>query len=168
MPKKLYFLTTEIVPFANVTSLAMFSTRVPLALQEKGHDTRLHVHPGISISTLALLLHAIRAGVAVLVRKPEKATLVIKEGEVDSPRIDSQRGDIVSVTFHGKVETLQDLAVEIENIPDEAAREVRPRVVEAMDVLEFESLEIGAGGHDAATAGAKVNREEHLFFHSFS
>ena len=40
MPKKLYFLTTEIVPFANVTSLAMFSTRVPLALQEKGHDIR--------------------------------------------------------------------------------------------------------------------------------
>ena len=40
MPKKLYFLTTEIVPFANITSLAMFSTRVPLALQEKGHDIR--------------------------------------------------------------------------------------------------------------------------------
>ena len=40
MPKKLYYLTTEIVPFANVTSLAMFSTRVPLALQEKGHDIR--------------------------------------------------------------------------------------------------------------------------------
>ena len=40
MPKKLYFLTTEIVPFADVTSLAMFSTRVPLALQEKGHDIR--------------------------------------------------------------------------------------------------------------------------------
>ena len=35
-----YILTTEIVPFANVTSLAMFSTRVPLALQEKGHDIR--------------------------------------------------------------------------------------------------------------------------------
>ena len=40
MPKKLYFLITEIVPFANVTSLAMYSTRVPLALQEKGHDIR--------------------------------------------------------------------------------------------------------------------------------
>ena len=40
MPKKLYFLTTEIVPFANVTSLAMFSTRIPLALQDKGHDIR--------------------------------------------------------------------------------------------------------------------------------
>ena len=40
MPKKLYYLTTEIVPFANVTSLADFSTRVPLALQEKGHDIR--------------------------------------------------------------------------------------------------------------------------------
>ena len=40
MPKKLYYLTTEIVPFANVTPLADFSTRVPLALQEKGHDIR--------------------------------------------------------------------------------------------------------------------------------
>ena len=40
MPKKLYYLTTEIVPFANVTPLADFSTRVPLALQDKGHDIR--------------------------------------------------------------------------------------------------------------------------------
>jgi len=40
MSKKLYYLTTEIVPFANVTPLAEFSTRVPLALQEKGHDIR--------------------------------------------------------------------------------------------------------------------------------
>ena len=40
MSKKLYYLTTEIIPFANVTSLADFSTRVPLALQEKGHDIR--------------------------------------------------------------------------------------------------------------------------------
>ena len=40
MPKKLYYLTTEIVQFANVTPLADFSTRVPLALQEKGHDIR--------------------------------------------------------------------------------------------------------------------------------
>ena len=40
MSKKLYYLTTEILPFANVTSLAEFSTRVPLSLQEKGHDIR--------------------------------------------------------------------------------------------------------------------------------
>jgi starch synthase len=40
MSKKLYFLTTEIVPFADVTSLADFSTKIPLALQEKGHDIR--------------------------------------------------------------------------------------------------------------------------------
>ena len=46
MPKKLYFLTTEIVPFANVTSLAMFSTRVPLALQEKGHQVSYWEYPG--------------------------------------------------------------------------------------------------------------------------
>ncbi len=38
--QKLYYLTTEIIPFANVTSLAEFSTKVPLALQEKGHDIR--------------------------------------------------------------------------------------------------------------------------------
>ena len=38
MSKKLYFLTTEIIPFAEVTSLAEFSTKIPLALQEKGHD----------------------------------------------------------------------------------------------------------------------------------
>ena len=40
MPKKLYFITTEIIPFANVTSLADFSTKVPLFLQENGHDIR--------------------------------------------------------------------------------------------------------------------------------
>ena len=40
MPKKLYYLTTEIIPFADVTPLAEFSTKVPLALQEKGHDIR--------------------------------------------------------------------------------------------------------------------------------
>ena len=40
MSKKLYYLTTEIIPFANVSSLADFSTKVPLAMQEKGHDIR--------------------------------------------------------------------------------------------------------------------------------
>ena len=40
MPKKLYFITTEIIPFANVSSLAEFSTKVPLFLQENGHDIR--------------------------------------------------------------------------------------------------------------------------------
>ena len=40
MPKKLYFITTEIMPFANVSSLADFSTKVPLFLQENGHDIR--------------------------------------------------------------------------------------------------------------------------------
>ena len=38
--KKLYFTTTEIAPFANVTSLAKFSGSIPLFLQEKGHDIR--------------------------------------------------------------------------------------------------------------------------------
>ena len=40
MSKKLYYVTTEILPFANVTPLAEFSTVVPLFLQEKGHDIR--------------------------------------------------------------------------------------------------------------------------------
>ena len=40
MSKKLYYLTTEIIPFANVTPLAEFSTKIPLSLQEKGHDIR--------------------------------------------------------------------------------------------------------------------------------
>ena len=40
MSKKIYFSTTEIVPFANVTSIAGFSTNVPLGLQEIGHDIR--------------------------------------------------------------------------------------------------------------------------------
>ena len=40
MPKKLYFITTEIIPFANVSSLAEFSTKVPLLLQDNGHDIR--------------------------------------------------------------------------------------------------------------------------------
>ena len=37
---KLFYMTTEIIPFANTSSLAPFSTRVPLLLQEKGHDIR--------------------------------------------------------------------------------------------------------------------------------
>lgn len=40
MPQKLYYLTTEISPFANVSGLGEFSAKVPLALQEKGHDIR--------------------------------------------------------------------------------------------------------------------------------
>ena len=40
MSKKIYFSTTEIIPFANVSSLAEFSTNVPLCLQELGHDIR--------------------------------------------------------------------------------------------------------------------------------
>ena len=38
--KKIYFSTTEIVPFANVSNLAPFSTAVPTLLQELGHDIR--------------------------------------------------------------------------------------------------------------------------------
>jgi len=40
MSQKLYYLTTEITPFANVSGLGEFSANVPLALQEKGHDIR--------------------------------------------------------------------------------------------------------------------------------
>ncbi|HJM11653.1 MAG TPA: glycogen/starch synthase, partial [Candidatus Marinimicrobia bacterium] len=37
---KLFYMTTEIIPFANTSSLAPFSTKVPLLMQEKGHDIR--------------------------------------------------------------------------------------------------------------------------------
>ena len=40
MSKKIYFTTTEIIPFANVSKIADFSTNVPLSLQTKGHDIR--------------------------------------------------------------------------------------------------------------------------------
>ena len=40
MQKKIYFSTTEIVPFANVSTLAGFSTVIPTFLQELGHDIR--------------------------------------------------------------------------------------------------------------------------------
>ena len=40
MLKKLYYITTEITPFANPTGLGDFSVHVPLRLQEKGHDIR--------------------------------------------------------------------------------------------------------------------------------
>ena len=40
MSKKIYFSTTEIIPFANVSGIAGFSTNVPLNLQELGHDIR--------------------------------------------------------------------------------------------------------------------------------
>jgi starch synthase len=37
---KIYYLTTEITPFAKTAFLGDFSAKVPLALQEKGHDIR--------------------------------------------------------------------------------------------------------------------------------
>ncbi len=37
---KIFYMTTEIIPFANTSSLAPFSTKVPLMLQGKGHDIR--------------------------------------------------------------------------------------------------------------------------------
>ena len=40
MSQKIYYLTTEIIPFAQVSPLADFSTNIPLKLQEKGHDIR--------------------------------------------------------------------------------------------------------------------------------
>ena len=40
MSKKIYFSTTEIIPFANVSNLAEFSTFVPYKLQDLGHDIR--------------------------------------------------------------------------------------------------------------------------------
>jgi len=40
MSKKIYFSTTEIVPFSNVSNIAPFSTAVPTLLQELGHDIR--------------------------------------------------------------------------------------------------------------------------------
>ena len=38
--KKIYFSTTEIIPFANVSNFASFCTAVPTLLQEMGHDIR--------------------------------------------------------------------------------------------------------------------------------
>jgi len=40
MSQKIYFLTTEIIPFAEVSPVAEFSTKIPLMLQENGHDIR--------------------------------------------------------------------------------------------------------------------------------
>ena len=40
MQKKLYYITTEITPFANPTGLGDFSVQIPINLQEKGHDIR--------------------------------------------------------------------------------------------------------------------------------
>ena len=40
MPLKLFFLTTEITPFAHTSHLGQYSVVVPLALQTMGHDIR--------------------------------------------------------------------------------------------------------------------------------
>ncbi len=40
MSKKIYFSTTEIIPFANVSTIAGFSTNIPTKLQGLGHDIR--------------------------------------------------------------------------------------------------------------------------------
>ncbi len=40
MSQKIFYLTTEITPFANTDGLGEYSAKVPLLLQEKGHDIR--------------------------------------------------------------------------------------------------------------------------------
>ena len=40
MSQKIYYLTTEIIPFAEVSPIAEFSTKIPLMLQGNGHDIR--------------------------------------------------------------------------------------------------------------------------------
>ena len=40
MSKKIYFVTTEMSPFASVSPLGDFSVEVPLKLQEMDHDIR--------------------------------------------------------------------------------------------------------------------------------
>ncbi|NQV37466.1 MAG: glycogen/starch synthase [Candidatus Marinimicrobia bacterium] len=40
MSQKIFYLTTEITPFANTGTLGDYSAKVPLLLQEKGHDIR--------------------------------------------------------------------------------------------------------------------------------
>ncbi len=40
MSTKIFYLTTEISPFANTSNLGPFSAKVPLTLQENGHDIR--------------------------------------------------------------------------------------------------------------------------------
>ena len=40
MSLKIFYLTTEIIPFANTSSLADFSAKVPLLLQNKENDIR--------------------------------------------------------------------------------------------------------------------------------
>ena len=40
MSLKIFYLTTEIIPFANTSSLGAFSAKVPLLLQNKQHDIR--------------------------------------------------------------------------------------------------------------------------------
>lgn len=40
MARKIFYLTTEITPFASTSTLGEFSAKVPLALQGKGHDIR--------------------------------------------------------------------------------------------------------------------------------
>jgi len=40
MSLKIFYLTTEITPFADTSSLSAFSAKVPLILQNKQHDIR--------------------------------------------------------------------------------------------------------------------------------
>ena len=40
MSQKIFYITTEITPFANTGTLGNYSAKVPLLLQEKGHDIR--------------------------------------------------------------------------------------------------------------------------------
>ena len=40
MALKIFYITTEISPFASTSSLGEFSVKVPLSLQDKGHDIR--------------------------------------------------------------------------------------------------------------------------------
>ena len=137
-------------------------------IEEEGHDARLFVHCGIPIATLALLLHAISAGIAVLVGQSKQAALRVEEGEIHAPGVDPQGRDVLSVFFDRQPKTVENFAVKTEDVPDQAARKVRAGIVEAVNVLQLQGPQVRSRGQNASTACSQVNCEVYLLFHSFS
>ena len=59
MPLKLFYLTTEIAPFASTSHLGKYSVDVPLALQTIGHDVRTMIPKYGFVSELKYILREV-------------------------------------------------------------------------------------------------------------
>ena len=144
-----------------------FSQELMRRVEEEWHDSGLVIHPGITVAPLALVLHAIGPGVPVLMREPKESSPGVKKGKVHSPRIDSESGYVFPILLHSQFETVEDLPVKTEDVPDKPAWQVSAWITETVNILQFQGLQVCPSSEDTTTACPKVDGEVNLLFHGF-